>query len=216
MLEQGVLDLGGCDVLAAPDDGVVGAALAEQVALDVEPAPVAGVQPAVVVGLGVGTDVLAADLVAADLDLAGLVGAHGVARVADDADLDARHRLPDRRQAVLEQGLVAVEREPVVVGTEDRDGAARLGEPVGVDEVDLGEEVQRPFQDRGPACGSRRRTSARRLGTRSDSSASIASTILPSMVGTSMAWVTCSSRAVINQSSAEKRTPGTGTMRRPT
>ena len=31
-----------------------------------------------------------------------------------------------------------------------------------------------------------------------------------------MAWVTCSSRAVTSHSSAEKRTPGTGTMRRPT
>ena len=99
VLEQGVLDLGGRDVLAAADDGVVGAALAEQVALDVEPAAVAGVQPAVGVGLGVGADVLAADLVAADLDLAGLVGAEVVAAVVDDADLDAGQRLADRRQA---------------------------------------------------------------------------------------------------------------------
>ena len=76
---------------------------------------------------------------------------------------------PTDDEAVLEQGLVAVEREAVVVGAEDGDGAARLGEPVGVDEVDLGEEVQRPFEDRGPACGRRRTTSARRLGTRSDS-----------------------------------------------
>ena len=77
VLEQRVLDLGGRDVLAAADDRVVGAALAEEVALDVEPTAVAGVQPTVGVGLGVGADVLAADLVAADLDLSGLVGADG-------------------------------------------------------------------------------------------------------------------------------------------
>ena len=75
VLEQRVLDLGGADVLAAADDGVVGAALAEEVALDVEPAAVAGVEPAVGVDLRVGADVLAAHLVAADQDLAGLVGA---------------------------------------------------------------------------------------------------------------------------------------------
>jgi hypothetical protein len=40
--EQGVLDLGGSDVLAAADDGVVGAALDEQVAVGIEPATVPG------------------------------------------------------------------------------------------------------------------------------------------------------------------------------
>ena len=47
VLEQDVLDLGGGDVLAAADDRVVGAALDEQVALVVEPAAVAGGEPAV-------------------------------------------------------------------------------------------------------------------------------------------------------------------------
>ena len=54
------------------------------------------------------------------------------------------------------------------------------------------------------------------MGTRSVASASMASTILPSMVGTTHgvgdAFV---ARAVAIQSSAEKRTPGSGTMRRP-
>ena len=148
VLEQRVLDLGGADVLAAADDGVVGATLAEHVALDVEPAAVAGVEPAVGVDLRVGAHVLAAHLVALDQDLARLVGAERVARLVDDAELDARHRLAHRPEAGGEERLVAVEREAVVVGSEDGDGAAGLGEAVGVDEVDLGEEHQRAPEDR--------------------------------------------------------------------
>src|SRR4029079_18383048 len=68
--EQRVLDLGRADVSAAADDRVVGATLAEEVAVDVEPAAVAGVEPAVGVGLRVDVGVRATDLVAADLDLA--------------------------------------------------------------------------------------------------------------------------------------------------
>ena len=95
---------GGADVLAAADDRVVGAAFAEQVALDVDPAAVAGVEPAVGVDLGLGADVLAADLVAADVDLAGRVGADVGAVGVDDADLDAGHGAPDRREPVLNSG----------------------------------------------------------------------------------------------------------------
>ena len=148
MLEQRVLDLGGADVLAAADDRVVGAALAEEVALDVDPAAVAGVEPAVGVDLGVGAHVAAAHLVAADEDLAGLVGLERVAVGVGDADLDAGHRAADRLEPVLEQRLVAVEAEAVVVGAEEGDGAAGLGEAVRVHEVGLGHEVQRALEHR--------------------------------------------------------------------
>ena len=46
--DEHVLDLGRGDVLPAPDDGVVGPTLDEQVAVLVEAAPVAGGEPAVV------------------------------------------------------------------------------------------------------------------------------------------------------------------------
>ena len=82
--EQRVLDLRGTDVLAAADDRVVGAALAEQVAVDVEPAAVAGVEPAVGVGLRLDVGVRTAHLVAPDLDLAGRVDAEVGAGVVDD------------------------------------------------------------------------------------------------------------------------------------
>ena len=94
----------------------------------------------------------------------------------------------DRR--ALEQGLVAVEGEAVVVGTEDRDRAARLGEAVGVHEVDLGEEVQRPLEDGCGHAGAAVRQGRGGSAPAALASASMASTILPSMVGTSMAWVT--------------------------
>ena len=184
VLEQRVLDLGGPDVLAAADDGVVGAALAEQVALDVDPAAVAGVEPAVGVDLRLGADVGAAHLVAADQDLAGHLGVELGAAVVDDADLDAGDGLADRREALLEHRLVAVEREAVVVGPEERDGAARLGEPVGVHEVGLGHQVQRPLEHRRVHAGARRTRGCAASGTRASGSASITATMRSSMVGT--------------------------------
>ena len=120
MGEQCVLDLGGADVLAAADDRVVGATLAEQVAVDVEPAAVAGVEPAVGVGLRLDVGVRAAHLVATDLDLAGRVDAEVGAGLVGDPHLDARHRLADRRQARGPHRVVAVHRETVVVGAEQR------------------------------------------------------------------------------------------------
>ena len=95
--------------------------------------------------------------------------------VVDDADLDARHRLADRRQAGLEQGLVAVEREAVVVGAEDRDGAAGLGEPVRVDEVGLGEQLQRPLEHRRGHAGAAVRRGPAGSGPAAFGSASMAS-----------------------------------------
>ena len=83
----------------------------------------------------------------------GVVGGDFGAVGVDDADLDAGDGSSDRREAVLEQGLVGVEREAVVVGAEERDGAAGLGEAVGVDEVGLGHEVQGAFEDRGVHAG---------------------------------------------------------------
>ena len=54
------------------------------------------------------------------------------------------------------------------------------------------------------------------VGTRSAGSASMASTIWPSIVGTSMACVTPSSRAVVQPVLGGEAHAGTGTMRRPT
>ena len=70
------------------------------------------------------------------------------ATVVDDADFDAGDGLADGRQALLEHRLVAVQREAVVVGSEEGDGAARLGEAVRVHEVGLGHEVQRALEHR--------------------------------------------------------------------
>ena len=172
-VQEGVLDLGRADVLAAADDRVVGAALAEQVAVDVEPAAVAGVEPAVGVGLRLDVDVRAAHLVAADLDLAGRVDAEVGAGLVDDAHLDARHRLADRRQARRPHRVVAVHREAVVVGPEERDGAARLGEAVRVHEVGLGEELQRALEHRRGHAGAAVHQAAQARDTRSLGSASM-------------------------------------------
>src|SRR5262245_11198255 len=67
--EQHLLDLRGGDVLAAPDDRVVAAALDEQVALVVERAPVPGREPALCVERVLPAGVLARDLLAPDPDL---------------------------------------------------------------------------------------------------------------------------------------------------
>ena len=93
----------------------------------------------------------------------------GVPLVVDDADLDARERLADRTRAgALEQRLVAVEREAVVVGAEDRDGAAGLGEAVGVHEVESREQVERTLGGStgasGAAVGEARSEATRRSG----------------------------------------------------
>jgi len=106
----------------AADDGVVGATFAEQVAVDVDPAAVAAVKPAVGVDLRIGADVVAADLLASDEDFAGFIGCHLVAFDVDDADLDAGTGRPTDASG-LERGSIAVEREAVIVGAEERDGA---------------------------------------------------------------------------------------------
>ena len=125
MLDEAVLDLDAVDVLAAADDHVLGPVGDEQVAVVVEVADVAGVQPAVDdrrrrrLGL---VPVARHDDRALDEDLAGLAGVRGACRRASAMrELDGRHRQADR--VGLSQRVGAGER--VATGR-------RLGEAVGV------------------------------------------------------------------------------------
>ena len=61
--------------------------------------------------------------------------------------------------------------------------------PYALTKSDLGEEAQRPLEDRG-CIRAPPYDEARRVGTRRGLVGLHRSTILPSMVGTSMAWVT--------------------------
>src|SRR5205814_9194565 len=101
-------DLGGGEVLAAPDDHVVGASDHEQVAGLVDETEISGVEPTGVVALRRIREVLAGDLLAAHEDLARLAGRRDPAGVVD-AQLDPGQRpagrleaTPDRRVAALE------------------------------------------------------------------------------------------------------------------
>ena len=136
MAEQRVLDLSRADVLAPPDDHLVAPAHDDEVALVVEETLVAGVQPAVGVDLAVGADVAAPDLVAADPHLA--IG---------DPELDARHGPAAGLQPAPDSRVVGGDGGPVVVGSEHRDSGRRLGEPVGVHEVDVRQDPHRPLDD---------------------------------------------------------------------
>ena len=94
VLDEHGLDLAGREVLAAADDHVVEPPVHEQVALVVEAAAVAGVEPAVV-GAAIDAEVLARHLLAAHPDLAELAVGHRVALGIADRELDAR-AAPDR------------------------------------------------------------------------------------------------------------------------
>ena len=96
---EDVLDFLGVDVLSAADDHVLGPPDQRQVAVGVEVADVAGVQPAVDDDAGgfVGAAQIAAhDVGAGDDDLAIHPGRHLGAGVVDDADLLTRKRDPHR------------------------------------------------------------------------------------------------------------------------
>ena len=94
------------------------------------------------------------------------------------------------------------ERDAMVVGTEHGDGRARLGEAVVVDEIDVRQLCQGSLQHR---TGIRPPPYDRcRRWCRCPSRSSRSST-RPSIVGTTIACVTDSSRAVATQSSGEVR-----------
>jgi len=70
VLHEDVLDLGGCDVLAAADNGVVRAPFDKEELRAVEVSAVLGREPAVLIERGLAGQVLAGDLVAAQPELA--------------------------------------------------------------------------------------------------------------------------------------------------
>ena len=63
--------------------------------------------------------------------------------VGADLHLDAGHRLTDRTQPARDGLVGCAERGAVVVGGEHGDGRAGLGQAVGVDEADVGQQRQR-------------------------------------------------------------------------
>ena len=96
---DGVLDVGGVDVVAAADDHVLAAAHDVEVAVRVEPAEVAGHQPAVHPGPGRGLGVavvLAGPARDPHAHLADLAGRHRRTVVVDADDLGRGQRLAHR------------------------------------------------------------------------------------------------------------------------
>jgi PAS domain S-box-containing protein len=95
---KNVLDFLGVDVLPAPDDQVLDPVDQGEVAVVVEPADIARVQPATaqyLSGFLWPAQVAAHDIGSADDDLARLPGGQKLACRVDHADLDARQRQPD-------------------------------------------------------------------------------------------------------------------------
>jgi MFS family permease len=113
--EEHVLDLGRGDVLAAPDDGVVGAALDEQVAAGVQPAAVPGGEPAARVQPAA-TAVLTGDLVAAHEDETGLPRRGQQALLGADLELDTGQRQAHGPEPVPHRGVGRRQRRAVVLG----------------------------------------------------------------------------------------------------
>ena len=130
---QQLLDLGGAHVLAAPDDDVLQPVGDGQVAVGVDDADVAGVEPAVLVdrlGRERGVGVAGEAVGATGEDLARLADADVVAVLVDRADLDPLERpavgvdplLPGRLvlgtgdRRVLGAAVGAHERDPELVG----------------------------------------------------------------------------------------------------
>ena len=87
-----VLDLGGGDVLAAADDRVVGPPLDEEVALAVDPTPVTGREPALVVDHRA-LVVLAGDLLTPQEHQPDLADRQRLVELVADLDLDAGQHL---------------------------------------------------------------------------------------------------------------------------
>ena len=109
VLVEHLLDLARIDVVTAADDHVLLAVDDEEVAVLVDLAHVAGVQPAVADRLGgrvLALPVALHHVVAPDHDLADLALRDLVAVVVDDLHLDALDRSPDRAGLALAVGVV--------------------------------------------------------------------------------------------------------------
>ena len=110
MLVEHLLDLARVDVVAAADDHVLLAVDDEVVAVGIDAADVAGVEPTVRVdrlGRRVGAlPVALHDIVAADGDLAGVARGDIGACLVDEPNLDARDRGAHRAGLALAIGVV--------------------------------------------------------------------------------------------------------------
>ncbi|MCP9977519.1 hypothetical protein LUX32_07590 [Actinomadura madurae] len=137
-----LLDLGGRDVLTAPDDRVVGAAPHEEEAGLVEVAAIARGEPAVGVDDAACLQVLPRDLRPAHDDVPDLTGHRGAAVHVAHLDFHRRQRTAHRTEPGAYRGVVTGPGLPVVLGAEHRDRGRGLGEAVGVDEPGGGEERQ--------------------------------------------------------------------------
>ena len=105
--------------------------------MHVEPAGVPGAEPAVV-GQHVVADVLTGHLLTAHPDLALLARWEGGLVDVAHLHLEGRQGTPDRAQPGPDGRVRTGEGLPVLVGGEHGDGGAGLGQPVGVDQVDVG------------------------------------------------------------------------------
>ena len=95
------------------------------------------------------TDVLAGDLLAADPDLPGGAGGHRLLVGSADLHLDRGQRAAHRREPVPHVRVGAGQGLAMVIGGEQGDGRAGLGQPVGVHEIDLGQRPKRPLHQLG-------------------------------------------------------------------
>src|SRR5207248_2420427 len=81
--------------------------------------------------------ILARHLLAADPDLARFTGRHRLALRIADLQFEGRDRPADRLQPAPDPRVGGRHGLTMVVRTEYRRGGAGLGEPVGVDEIDV-------------------------------------------------------------------------------
>ena len=146
VLAQHVLDLAGRDVLAAAHDDVVEAALDEQEAVVVEEAAVAGGEPARRRPRGRRTRPRPARR--GPRSRPPRRAATSLAERVADRDLDRGDGGPTEPRRRRTSGSSLAIGVAVVVGRQHGDRRAGLGEAVGVDEVDVRHQRQRPLDDR--------------------------------------------------------------------
>ncbi len=148
MGQDGILDLGGRDVLASSDDRVVGSSFDEQVAGTVEACSVVGGEPAVVVEDRSMLQILPRDLGAADPEQTGRSGRGGCAVLVAEQDLDAGNGTSDGGEPAPDGRIVGGQRCAVIVGAEERDRRTGLRQTVCIDESGIGKCDQGAFEDR--------------------------------------------------------------------
>src|SRR5262249_44353684 len=121
VLHKHILDFGGRDVLAAADDGVVGAPGDEQIAIVIERGDILRRKPPVFVEHRTDLGVFPGNLLATDEQLAGLTRAKHRAAVTPDLNLDARYRLAHRAEPSLDRLVGRAVRGAMIVGRQNRD-----------------------------------------------------------------------------------------------